>query len=197
MKKIFALFISFVLAFSLCGCIDIDINFGKKSNEISEMYDNGYTCTMDTVIDDVWYGLLQKDDSYYKMTATLSKDDAEDYNELSAADDDYEEEREEFLFELKDVKKEDLTDKIPTELELMKYVGMTYGEFEEQGFENMGQNVSDNDTFFMFEGPIYSCDVTLDGDITDMDDWSQNDLRELNITDIKFTGFSQNILTNE
>jgi len=192
MKKTIALCFSFLMLVSLCSCIDI--NIGKKSNEISKMYDNGYTCTIDTIDDDYWYGILQKGDSYYRLTASLSKEDKEDYNELSAADDDYEEDKRAFLFDLNNITKEDLEDKVPTEFELKRFIGITYEEFENSGFENMGNYDGENGMIFMFDNSVYSCDVTFDAEITDMDDWSQNDLRQLKIADVKFTGFSQDFL---
>ena len=84
---------------------------------------------------------------------------------------------------------------LPDENEALKFVGKTIKDLEDAGYERMGYMFNDDGCVFFADGPFYSLNVKTDEIITDetIDNYSENDIQELTITQIEITGFSSYI----
>ena len=195
MKRIFAMLLCLLTVFALAGC-----GAEEGGNEITALYDEGYCLGMCTYDETSWAGLFQKEDStetVYKVTAAMTAKQYEAYSEISFEDEDSEEKTKDILGQLSDVVVTDISGMVPSQEELDSYIGMTFGELEEAGFENSGY-IGDEETGyrFFYDGPVFSCTVSTEEGtvITNMDDYSANDIRALKIGGMEFTGFSFNVL---
>lgn len=196
MKKITATLLCLMLVLALVGCG----TQAQESNEITALYDEGYLCSLTSYDETSWSGIFQKDgswDTVYLVTAAMTAEQYEAYSAIGFDDEEYETKQIKLLGQLTDVTVTDISDKVPTQEELDSYVGMTMGELEDTGFEKTGY-MGDPETGyeFFFDGPEYSLTVSTEegSAIDDLDNYSENDLRELKIGGVEFTGFSFNIL---
>lgn len=190
MRKTALLFMTLAMSFALAAC-------GTKStanNEITELYDDGFSCTMATATGEYWKGIFESENNViFFAQASLTKSG---YETCTAIDFDDVDGMRAFLGTLNDVTVTDISDKIPSRDELDAYIGKTLGDLENAGFENTGFFGEDGINRFFYDGPIYSCTVTLaDGVVIEnMDDYSVNDLRALKIGTVEYTGLSDMIL---
>jgi len=188
MKKIFAMMLALAMLFALAGCGAEKSS--AEDNEITALLDAGYENRMSSYSEDTWCAIFEKEGSYMLVCAPMTKQQEKaheemDYNDIS--------DERSFYAGFENVTLEDLSDRVPTRETLDGYVGMTLTELEEQGFESMGwsENEDMNYTFY-YEGSEYSLNVIpVDGTVIgDMDDWSRNALRALEIGTVEFAGFS-------
>lgn len=197
MKKIIALLLSFLLMCVLGGCGGAQTTDG---NEITDLYNQGYEASNTSYDETSWAGIFQKDggwDSVFLVTAGMTPEKYEELSAIGFDDEDYDAKQREFLGKLTDVTVTDITDKIPGQDELDKYIGMTIGELENEGFERSGF-IGDPETGYEFfvDGPDFTVTVAVEGGETmgDMDNYSENDIRGLKISAVRFTGVSSKIL---
>lgn len=188
MRKIALLLLLLAMTFALTAC-GVE---NTANNEITELYDKGFSCTMSMATEECWKGVFQAegtDNVVYFAQASLTKSDYEAYTAIDCEDEDG---MKSFLGTLTDVTVTDISDKIPTQDELDAYVGKTLGDLEDAGFENTGFYGEEGINQFFYDGPIYCCTVTLaDGVVVeDPDDYSANDLRALEIGAVEYTGLS-------
>lgn len=190
MRKTALLFMVLVMSFALAAC-------GTKNtanNEITELYDDGFSCTMATATEEYWKGIFEAENNViFFAQASLTKSGYETY---SAIDFDDVDGMRAFLGTLDNVTVTDISDKIPSQDELDTYIGKTLGDLENAGFENTGYIGEDGINQFFYSGPTYCCKVTLaDGVVVEnMDDYSANSLRALKIGAVEYTGLSDMIL---
>jgi len=189
MKKLFVVLLT-LLCLTACGQ-------KKEENEIAKLLKESYNIEASSFDDKSWRGLLNKDDSHIIVVAKMSEKLYEECHEVFFED---EEAYIEFLKKLEVSKTIDVSDKVPTKQEQQIYVGKTMGDLEEEGFENTGYIESDNYQYnFFYENEELCLTVKSSPDtpITNMDDFSVNDLKELVICEVVDCTISSNILYNE
>lgn len=194
MKKLTAIFLALVMLSALTAC-------GSKpaaENEITELVKEGYCFTTTTYDETEWRGIFMKDDSYdvvYKVTADMTAKQYEKYSAIGWDDEKAEEKQLAILGELTNVVVTDITDMIPTQAELDAYVGKTIGDMEDEGFENTGWTGEPGEGYELYyDGPVYYCKVSTVEEVDDMDNYSTNDIRALEIASVEFLGISSYIL---
>lgn len=200
MKRILTvlLIVLMIFTFAACGSPDDSGNTAAK-NEITGLFDQGYVCTANSADETIWKGIFQPEDSFetvYVVTAPITADDYEAYTQIDFDDEDG---VKAFLGALTDVNVQDITDMLPTQDDLDALVGKTFGDLENEGFESTGWSGDpDMGYSFYYDGPVYCCSVTpAEGTvIEDMDDYSANDIRALEIGSVEFIGVSGALLDN-
>lgn len=203
--KLIGLLLSFVLVFSMVGCGGAeDKNTEEKKVEITSIdqllnEDYMYSTSGPAEDSNVWTGVYLKAEDYsaaYRVVINFTEDELAAYNALDFVEEDAEQKMLDILKGAKDCTITDITDQIPTQDELDKeFVGKTIGELEETGFENSGQtNDEQGHVQFFYDGPEYNVLVVPKEEIEDIDDYSPNDIRALEIGTAKFWGFSDSIL---
>lgn len=196
MKKLTATILLFVLLLTLAAC---GITKPAAKNEITDLLDQGYECRGWTADETMWRGMFQKGDSYdeiLKVTLPMTAEQYEKFNDLFEADDG-EAKQMAYLETLTGVEVTDISDMVPTQEELDAYVGKTMGDMEADGFENTGWTGEPGMGYSLYyDGPVYYCLVTpAEGTvIEDMDDYSVNDIRAIEIGAVEFLGISSYIL---
>lgn len=193
MKKLISVLMALIIILTLAACGAEKTP--PQQNLITQLTDEGYEYTMTSVTEEFWKGLMEKDGQYLLVTAAMTPALYEDYNAIGF-EDDYDALMLAFLGALKDVTSEDITDRVPSQEELDRYIGMTMGELEKEGYEQTGYLGDEGVYSFFYDGGSYSLLVDpVEGTlIEDMDDWSVNDLRGLEIGGVTFLGFSGSIL---
>lgn len=196
MKKLTAALLALVMVLMLAAC-------GSKpaaENEITNLYDEGFECRASCAYENEWRGMFIKEDSYdvvYKVVAPMTDKQYEEYNNIDYSDEKAEEKQLALLSTLPDVTVTDISDMIPTQEELDAYVGKTIGDLEDDGFYNSGWTGEPGMGYSLYyDGPVYYCMVNLPEGavIEDMDDYSVNDIRALEIGSMEFLGLSGDIL---
>lgn len=196
MKKLMTAVLTLVMVLTLAAC------GGKTAaeNEITKLYDEGFECWATTACETEWRGLFMKEGSYdviYKVIAPMTAKQYEAYSNIEFDDEKAEEKQRAILGALTDVIVENIADMVPTQEELDAYVGKTIGDMEADGFENTGWTGEPETGYsFFYDGPVYYCRVTpTEGTvIEDMDDYSANDIRAMEIGAVEFLGISSYIL---
>lgn len=192
MKKLISLTLAlaFVLAFAACSK-ETPVNA-----DIKAYFDQGYEVGMTTSSGDKWSGILQKDNSYVKISSAITKQQQEAFNELDFSDADYAKKEQALITSLVDATIEDLSSQVPSQDELDTYVGKTLGEMEEAGWENIGTLADDDEYVVTLDGPVYQINVTVsdDVDLSNLDNYSPNQINEFKIATAEFVGFAWGIL---
>lgn len=200
MKKLTAILLALVMVLSLSACGGKAGEMGE--NEITKLLDDGYYSVMTDVGETEYRGLFMKGDdsataAYIRVSAPMTDKLYQEYNNISWEDEQCEEKQLAVLSRLTDVAVTDVTDRIPTQAELDGYVGKTMGDMENDGFYHSGWTGDPGEGYsFYYDGPLYYCRVIPVGsmEITDMDDYSENDIRAMEVESIEFMGFSGGIL---
>ena len=191
MKKFAVMLLGLAMALVLAGC------GSQASNEITALYDEGYSLKMSTSDETTWSGLFWKDESWEGaklVKAAMSSKQCEDYQEIEFDD---EAAQKKFLGGLSDVTVTDISDKVPTEGDFAAYIGKTFADLEADGYERTGYSGDPGAEYhFFFDGPEYSVTVIPENaaGMGSLDDYSENDLRTLKIAAIEFSDFSFGIL---
>lgn len=191
MKKIVAMLLCLLTLLALAGC------GGQKDNEITALFAEGYEPTSISFYETAWTAIFQKAggwDSVYLVNASMTKQQSEEYLSIGCEGDAEAERR--LLGQIADVTVTDITDKVPSQETLDAYIGMTVGDLEAEGYGRIG-HADDGKAgyvYLFFDGPDYCLDVTPAESIDDPDNCSENDLRELTIADVRFSGFSSQFL---
>lgn len=196
MKKLIAMLLAALMLLALAACGSKAEDDSAK-NEIADLFDEGYVCVMSTSDETQWKGVFQQEESYDKIYMVTADMTAEKYEEFCNIDFDDEDALHAILGSLQNVTVTDITDMVPSQAELDAYVGKTIGDLEADGFENSGWSGDPETGYsFFYDGPVYCCAVTpTEGTvIEDMDDYSANDIRALEIGAVEFQGLSGYII---
>ena len=196
MKKLTAVILLLIMVLALAAC---GITKPAAKNEITDLLDQGYECRGWTADETMWRGMFLKGDSYdeiLKVTAPMTEKQYEEFNGYFD-DEDADVKQMAFLGTLTGVEVTDISDMVPAQEELDAYVGKTLGDMEADGFENTGWTGEPETGFsFYYDGPVYYCRVMpAEGTmIEDMDDFSANDIRAIEIGAVEFLGISSTIV---
>lgn len=193
MKKFVSVLMALIIILTAVGC-------GEEKplsdeNLLTQLNGEGYECIMTSVTEEYWKGLMEKEGQYLLVSAPMTAALYEAYDAISFMDD-YDEQMPAFLGSLEDVTCEDITEKVPTQEELDRYIDRTMGELEEDGYEQTGYIGDEGVYSFFYDSDSYCLLVDpIEGTlIEDMDEWSVNALRRLGIGGVTFLGFSGGIL---
>lgn len=201
MKKLITMLLAALMLLSLAACgskaEDTPADDASDRNEITDLFDEGYICTLSSADETQWKGVFQQEESYDKIYMVTADMTAEKYEEFCNIDFDDEDALHAILGSLQNVTVTDITDMVPSQAELDAYVGKTIGDLEADGFESTGWSGDPEEGYsFFYDGPVYCCAVTpAEGSkVTNMDDYSANDIRALEIGAVEFQGLSGYIL---
>lgn len=190
MKRIITILLAITLLLNLSGC--------NKTTELDKLEEQGYSRTMFVMQDNKWCGLYEKenDAKKYKVDIELSNSQVDEYNKISFDDEQAEQKQNAIIKKTKNIVVTDISNVVPTQTELDKYIGKTLGDLETDGFENTGWIQNEDSYDFYYDGPVYCCKVTLKAGIviSDLDDYSMNDLRKLEIGKVEYTSLSTNVI---
>lgn len=193
-----AIVMTLAMTISMTSCGAEPAN--KGDNEIAKLIDEGWDSVMSSCTEGVYKAVFTKDGSYdsvMHVEAKMSKEQYEAYEDIDFADDDAEDRQMEIITSIADVTVTDITDKVPTQEEMDKYVGKKVKDLENDGFENSG-NSSDPDTgvvTFYYDGPEYCVEIGFDKELKlDLDDLSTNDIRDLTIASVRMTALGSNFV---
>lgn len=172
----------------------------EKITSIEQLFTDKYLCLSSSVDETykTWKAVYAKADNYgkeYTITIPFTKEEYEAFQAISFADEDYETKSQEILKSADDITIVDVSDRVPTQAELDElYVGKTLGDLEDAGFMNSGDiNDEEGHYRFFYDGTDYSLLVSPTEVIEDIDDYSTNDIRALEIASVTFTGFTETI----
>ena len=208
MKKLVSLLLAFAMIFSLCAC-------GAKeepqpevaTNALTEILDKGFTMRGYSYdVDGGFKGLILKETAefeydyseVYKVEIPFTQADCDALDAIPWDAEDCDEQKIAYLSKLTDVTVTDITNLVPSQADLDALIGKTFGELEDEGWYNSGWVQTDDGTSFDFyyDGPVFYGKFSLPEGVkvTNMDDMSPNDIRELVIGGVEFLGISLDIL---
>lgn len=197
MKKSIVIFLVFVTIFSMVACGNKEVG---EANEIANLYAEGFTPTMWSMSDSTWAGIFQKEMSYdqvYVVTLKVSKSENEKINDANM-EDDSDKALKNIISYIPEPIIEDITSQIPGEEEINSLVGKTLSEIEEMGYFSMGDFHSEGKHVYTYDNSIYSVNLELDtDDINDWNDISPNELLDLKVKAVEFSGFSSLFLESK
>lgn len=126
-------------------------------------------------------------DTYYRAISTISKDTFDKILDLDASDKKYDEQLSAIIAPIKIEKMENLTENIPSQDELDKYIGKTCGELLDSGWSDSGYNLNDQEFWMDYE--CYNYTVVFDGtvepeDTEDFDAYEK--AKDLKVKSIKY-----------
>ena len=143
--------------------------------------ESGTSCT-----DQKFVIAYEADGIYYRAIADITKEQEETINEAYGSED-FEAKIKAATESLKVSKNENLSDSIPSQEEMDKWVGMTGEELMNDGFTVWGYDLQ-NMEFNMNKGP-FSYIITFDGKITDISDANNyQELKPCRVKSVKFEG---------
>ncbi len=143
------------------------------------------------VTEDKYVLAFEQDGVIYRAIAELPGDVSEALFNLEWDDPEYDEKLRALASPLRVVKIDNMSEGIPAQEELDKYVGKTGAELFDDGWTNSGWSFSDPEGIvaFMNKGP-YSFDVVMTGDIADAESFEEEDIRPLVVQSVTFDNIS-------
>lgn len=194
MKKTVSIVLAIIMILAFAAC-------GEKpeaaKNAMADLYEQGFELRAYSMNEEKFAGMMQKEDSQdliYKVSAPLTSELYEKINTINAEDD--EEAAKNFYTALENLEVEEIQDLLPTQEELDQYIGKTLGDLEADGYEKSGYSGWEGVYSFYYDGPVWDLSVELkEGTlIEDLDDYSENDLRQLEIGSVTFNSLSFNVI---
>ena len=131
--------------------------------------------------------VFQLGDTYYRAIASISPEDEQAYYDIDFEDEDFMEQQEAIVAPLEIEEIQNVSEMIPPQEELDKWVGKTGAELEEAGWYYSGYNLED-EIFWMGYGP-FKYNVTFDGDFSDVDIDTFDEVeatKDLKVTSVTF-----------
>lgn len=197
MRKILN-YVSLVFVLCLSSCSSNNSNVGLVKNDLASIIANGYVIRQSSYQDNKWNAIYEKDNNYkdaYKVELTMNQETFDRLFDLDTNEEDQLKQYNDIVTSIPDCKVSSMNDLLPDETEVFSFIGKTIDELEEAGYERTGFLYGENGFSVFADGPFYSLTVRTDENITDetIDDYSENDIRELVISDIEITGFSSYI----
>ena len=127
------------------------------------------------------------DNTYYRVIAEAPADVSQAIFDLDYADPDHDKKLDELSSPLKIIKYENLSDMIPTQAELDKYVGKTAQDLFDDEWYSGGWNLEDM-VFYMDKAP-FAYEVVLEGlDSPDVENFDEEDMGPLVVKSVTFSG---------
>lgn len=182
-------------------CVGIAVCFltnPKKEPSVKKLLDNGYRVTATKGQDEVLKMILRNDErsSFFQLDACLSDEQQVQFCSLDPFEKDYDQELQNFLLKIEQIKIRDISDLIPAQDELDVYAGKTIDELTENGFERAGWEGSGHRFFFIYSNNIYECRVTVEdaADIKDPELLQEEEISALIIESVTFMDLSWNVI---
>lgn len=208
MKKVLVFVVTIMIVFSVftaCGkheadtepttVISNDIPF-KTIGEALET-EKGEASEQSAIYENAYVYVFEKDGTYWRLTADLSKETSAALSELDILADDYEEKEKELLYPLVVTKCENLNDQILSDEEMAAMVGKTGEDLINDGWTSgMGFNL--DDMVFYMEHASFSYSVVFESEETleNTDDFDVIEaIRTLKVKSVSFDGLG-NSATN-
>lgn len=193
--KLTALFAALVLTIATAGLASC-MHDNHEADDIARLLREGYDCTMQIHDDQSWAGLFEKDGSYFKVTASMSKAQAEAMANLDLMDEDYDAKLRSLLESFTVLSCEDLASRIPSQKDVDAWVGKTIGDAERAGMEQNGFFFNGDYAEFTYTDGTLTYNLTVDGPFTEAqwDAMTPEDQAKLTITKATFGGFDLGIL---
>lgn len=189
MIKLMTIMFSFIMILGMTAC-------GKKEAAsgitIKDIYDQGYRLNASSLSGDVgtWKAYYIKDGDWskpYLVEVTMTQDEC---SEITDADD---EKAEELLSAKKDVKITDVSDKVPAQDEIDKYVGKSLKELDDEGYYVCGSTEDEDGNAIVdcTKNGEYQLKIKLNEAITWSDFNEDNvDYSTLTVKEVEFAGFN-------
>ena len=195
MKNIIKITLLALLLTCLCACSSSNSKDNTVKNELANIIEKGYEVRQTSYQDSKWKAIYEKDGNYkdaYKVELTMNQETFDKLFELDTFDEEQLKQFNEIVTSIPDCTITPMSDLLHDENEVMQFVGKTIKELEDSGYERMGNLYEDDGCVFFADGPFYSINIKTDEVITfeTMDNYSENDIRELTISGIEITGFS-------
>ena len=195
MKNIIKITLLALLLTCLCACSSSNSKDNTVKNELANIIDQGYEVRQTSYQDNKWSAIYELNGNYkdaYKVELTMNQEIFDKLFELDTFDEEQLKQFNEIVTRIPDCTLTPMSDLLPDENEVMQFVGKTIKELEDSGYERMGNLYEDDGCVFFADGPFYSINIKTDEVITfeTMDNYSENDIRELTISGIEITGFS-------
>ena len=190
MKKALVVFIAILFvaaAFTACGSTgktDADPASFKTigdllQSEAVEERQSGYS-------EKNYVYVYELDGTFYRAVAALSEEASAQLNELDILADDYAAKLTETISPLEITRLENLSETLPSQEELNKWVGKTGKDLFDADWTNSGWNL-DEMVFWMNYG-AFQYDVVMEGEVKDADDFSDEDIETLVVKSVTPNG---------
>ena len=167
-----------------------------EADDIARLFREGYDCTMQRFDEHTWVGLFEKDGSYYKVTASMSKAQGEALAGLDFLDEDYNAKLRSLLETFTVLSCQDIASQIPAQKDMDKWIGKTIGDAEKAGLEQNGSWCTGDEAGFTYSDGTLVYGMDVEGTFPD-DRWSSmtaDDKAKLVISRVYFAGFDYGIL---
>ena len=128
----------------------------------------------------------KQNDTFYRAIVVLSDDDSAKLNALDVLDEDYETKKTELISAMTIDRIENLSEMVPSQDELDKWVGKTGKDLFDAGWYNSGWNLNDM-VFWMDYGP-FQYDVVMEGEVKDPENFEDADIEPLIVKSVTFNG---------
>ena len=191
MKKTLAIFLAILMAaaaFTACGSSGKDGSAAAGEfktigdliqAENVEERQSGYT-------DHHYVYVYEQDGTFYRAVADLSEAVSAQLDELDILADDYDAKLTEVISPLVIARLENLSETLPSQEEMNKWVGKTGEDLFNADWTNAGWNL-DEMVFWMNYG-VFQYDVVMEGEVKDPDDFGDEDINSLVVKSVTFNG---------
>lgn len=175
---------------------------GKKDIEsIADLYAQGYSCGMTTWDEGHWAAVFQKGEDVtdcYRAIATISADQYLAIEALDIFSETYVQDEQALYETFTGAKVESLAGLVPTQADMDKWVGKTYGDLMAAGYESGDYYFYDGKANFAMSNGTIELEVTAAGTLTDEDFQAISDdaakLAPIKIGAVSFYGFDWGVL---
>ena len=159
----------------------VDLSTVKIMGDLLGLNSCGYSCTENA------YGyVFEQDGNYYRAVAEMDKETADAFFAISIDDEDYESKQNALIAPLKVIKIDNLTEAIPPQEELDKFIGKTGEELMSNGWNNVGWNLEDME--FYFDYGLFSYNVVMEGEVGDTDSFDTENIETLVVKSVTYSG---------
>lgn len=195
MKKLIKVLLLTLLITCVCACSSNKIETSTSKNELASIIEKGYEVRQTSYQDNKWKAIYEKEGNYkdaYKVELTMDQETYDKLFELDILDYDQIKQFNEIVTSIPECTITPMSELLEDESQVLSFVGKTIKDLEDAGYERMGNLYEEDGCIFFADGPFYSINIKTDEVITfeTMDNYSENDIRELTITGIEITGFS-------
>ncbi|MBQ4045289.1 MAG: hypothetical protein II627_02475 [Lachnospiraceae bacterium] len=161
----------------------VDLDKVETMGELMGLPDYGYSTYGSRFI----YA-FEQDGMYYQAVAEMPEDVAEKFAALDFSDDSFHEKMAGIVSPLKVTSIRNLSEEEPAQEALDALIGKTGKELFDDGWTNSGWNL-DTMEFYMDHGP-FGYILTMDGDIGNTEDFSEEDIEKLTVIDVEYNGIT-------